>query len=441
MIRTIVATLGAIIVFAAVTSAQEAPFDHGTIGMLSARRYEQPKRQEFHRAVGGLLGQAGNLQKQIGRWEGQLRKAKGKKAQQLRKQIKDARTKRTRVFEKAGQALITAGLSVDDLARLKRIPRGDLREERWAHGLVLEASNLSQRQREILVALVASTDAVQRVLLSQERGTANLMRDADVTLRKQIQGNLRRGRNEVENRFWRVAFYTLTPDQMREIREHFSTRYAYYNNVQGHIYQLPGLTASQGARVRALFTEQQAESTADRAAGARLRRQMRDKSLDKKTRQSLQKEQQACQGRLYKINAALIDRLKNTLTEGQLAALRARPARLGPQDVNRHPKDMLKDMNLRAGQRNDLEALGRELQKRSRTIRAEMNKKVAAMSADFGPESPQAMTMQMMRNNAQGEVIEEQRELANRAVLEILDTAQLTEWVATPQIARVTDRK
>ena len=98
-------------------------------------------------------------------------------------------------------------------------------------------------------------------------------------------------------------------------------------------------------------------------------------------------------------------------------------------------------MGLRDGQRKDLEALGRELQKRSQAIRSEMNKKVAAMSADYGPESPQAMTMQMMRNNAQSEVIEQQRELANRAVLEILDTAQLTEWVATPKIARVTDRK
>ncbi|MEE8105727.1 MAG: hypothetical protein V3T86_09360 [Planctomycetota bacterium] len=441
MIRTTVSTLAAILVLAATAAAQQAPFDHSTVGMLSAKRYEQPKRQEFHRAIGGPLGQAARLQKQIGRWEGPLRKAKGKKAQQLRKQIQVARNKRTQIFKNAEEALIAAGLAADDLARLKRMPRGDLREERWAHRLVLEASNLSQRQREILIAVVASTDAVQRVLLSQERGTRSVLRDADVTLRKQIQGNLNRGRNEVENRFWRVVYYTLTPDQMREVREHFSTRYAYYNNVQGHIYQLPGLTASQGARVRALFTEQQAESTADRAARERIRRQMKDKSLDKKTRQELQKEQQACQGRLYKINAALIDRLKNTLTEEQLAALRARPARLGPQDLNRHPQDMIKDMNLRPGQRTGLEALGRELQKRSRAIRTEMNKKVQAMGADYGPESPQAMTMQMMRNNAQGEVIEEQRELAHRAVMEILDTTQITEWVATPKIARVTDRK
>ncbi len=420
-----------VLILCAAAAAQEAPFVPTGLDMLPG--LEPAERQKMKQAAAPTFRKIQQHSQHIQKLEGQIRKRPGREqVQKLQGLIAQTRKRVAEFFRAMEQDLKNAGLDDAGLERLKRMPRGALREERYNHRVLLEASNLSQRQEALLERLVAATDGAQRVLLSQERRARNNVKEIDKTIANQILGDFGRQRYEIERRFWTAAYYAMKPEQMAEVRKLFSPRYAYYNNVQGHLYLLPGITPSQAMRIKASFTECESEVAADRAQINQIRAQLRDKGLPQKDRGALYKRQGECQKRIQECNTALRDHLRATITEEQRAVLHSVAPRLNPGDLGKHPGQLVRGMSVRPEQDERLKKLGRDIQREAGKIRRLAGKKVGAMSGDFGPESPQAMTMQTMQQNAQSEVIAAYRTAAHDAIVEVLDPEQVSGWVIAP---------
>lgn len=397
-------------------ASPETAFDRGAVEMYPV--VEPGRRDELRRAVYGPMAQADALRKQI-------------------EQAKDE-AERGRLRGRLGE--VYAGIEADlsakgfDVVRLRRMPTGPLREERYAHGVVLEAPDLSPAQRALLVPLVAAADAAQQALLAQGEHLAKGLAEEDEALRQRVRSGLDQHRREIEKRFWQVAYYALAPEQMRAVRELFSPRYRAVNQLEQQMYLLPDMGASQSNRVHALFVEMESEAAADRAEAQQCAARLRDPALPAEQRKELQALQQAAGQRLQRLETAFRDSLLALLTPEQRAALQATPPILAPHERSQPPAQALRGLALREeGQALRLEELGKELEQGRQAIQKEASAAYAEMAkGGLGPESPQMMTMESMRRGAQGRVVDLVRALGQRLVLEVLQPGQLTLWMVTP---------
>jgi hypothetical protein len=315
------------------------------------------------------------------------------------------------------------------------MPTGPARYERYNHGVVLEAPDLTDQQREVLWHLVAATDAAQLALVANreqlKRGVDK--KEHDLVLR-QIESRTNRQFYETEKRFWRVAYYALTPDQMRAVRQLLAPRSQGIPQLREQMLTLPGLTPSQASRVTAAFTERDSERSADTAVVHRVRELLRDKSLDKPARDALAKERGDAYRRLGAIDNAFRDRLREILTQEQRDALNAAPPMLSLGERNRPPNELLRGLQTTGEQRQRVAALDREAGKfRQEVQQAQREAGGAMMGADLGPESPQQMTMAVMYRGAQEKMQAKFREIGSEIVLEILTPSQLAAYVVGSQ--------
>mgnify|MGYP007059551772 FL=1 len=80
-----------------------------------------------------------------------------------------------------------------------------------------------------------------------------------------------------------------------------------------------------------------------------------------------------------------------------------------------------------------MKELGDGIGKRTQEIQKETREKVKGLQGEVGAESPQAMTMQMMQQGAQAELVLAYDEAARTAVLEVLEPKQILGWIVTPR--------
>ena len=358
---------------------------------------------------------------------------KPKNAAPLIKERDELRKRIPALVAQADQALTKGGIAPETIARMRRMPKDPLAEERYNHSVLLEADGLTADQERMLRTIVAAADAAQGALYSQRKRNEKALKNAEKLVRQQVLSGLDRQRSDIEKRFWHAAHCVLTPDQMRQARELFSPRYRYPPQLEEKIQMLPGMTPARANRVRALFAELESESTADTALVQRTRVQMRDTKLDRKVREGYAKEQQAANARLGKLREEFRLRLIETLTEEQLDALKSMPPILSANDLRQPPQRVFKGIGTRRDQLARLAPFQKEMQVAQRKIQNDSRSAMAGMAmGEFGPESPQQMTMMMTRRGSEGALFQARREMLHRILLQIYEPQQVAQWIVGP---------
>lgn len=397
---------------------------------------EQEQRQQLYRAFYAKKGQIDRANGRIGQINVALRKKPGgEQAKKLRAERARLQKQVPALHRQMFAEFRKAGLTDAQIARLPRIPTGPLREELYNHSVVLEAPDLTPAQQTLLGRLVASIDAAQRALHVQHRYLQGTLKDADPLVRRQFNAAFYNGRNQMERRFWQVVYYALTQDQMVAVRKLFSPRYRYLPQLEQQLYTLPKMTPSQATRVRALFREHESEIAADQAAVRRLGIERKTKKLSKAESNAKLQEIRDCQARMAALNTSFRDALMAVVDEHQLAALRGRAPLLNVGEYYQGMRRALGEIKPSAEQTRAIAKVRKEIQDQQRVARKLYNDAMGSMrGADLGPDSPQAMTMQMMQRNMAASNFSYVRAGAQRVLLEVLTPEQVANWVVAPVV-------
>jgi len=323
-----------------------------------------------------------------------------------------------------------SGLDSASASRLRAMPRGELREERYNHSVLLEIGDLSAAQRDLLERAIAATDAAMRALLVQRRRIAPALDDE---MRPRLVGSLDRQRYETEQRFWNIVYFVLTPAQTRWARERLSPRYRPVREPEQQLYVLAGITPSQATRVRAVFAEFESEKAADEAATLAIRARMQDRTLTPPERQALQREAGEAGARLARLTEGLRGSIYGILTPEQLAEFESGPLVLGMGQRGQPASRLLGSLPLSPEQAARRAELQKEFEREQAAIQKGMSGEYNAMMKEaFGPESPQQMTMETMRREVYGRVLGRMRALGGRFVVEVLEPEQVARWIVDP---------
>jgi len=417
--------LAALLLAAVAARAQPgAPIDRGAFdlmpGLKPATRYAL--RAAWDKAAKDYRDIAARMQA--------IDKAHSRKlSPKLRAEKNLLRARLAKVLDDFRKRLSAAGLDDAQIERLRRMPRGRLREERYNHRVLLETPELTPVQAAFLRQSIAAADAAQLAAELQGEALAKVLGKEQEMERKRLQSMTGQHVRAVEKRFWRLAYYALRPVQMRAARRLFSPRYRAIPQLREQLLQLPGMTPSQGTRVLALFAELESEGAADNAAIRRLRRVQADRSLKGGKRAQVNRELGRAYRRAGARGQAFREALLDLLQPDQRDALRAGPPILGISDRNRPPWEIAHGMVLRAEQAAAVAELRRTGEGMRRRVGGAERKAVGKLRAEIGPDSPQAMTMMMMGRQAGGEILRGYRELGGRLVLEILAPDQLLGWM------------
>lgn len=419
-----------LLVVAAAVHAQ--PVVRTSIDMMPG--LEQPARGKLYRAFYGAQGQVNRINQRLRQIAAALKKKPAPpEAQKLRAERASLQKRIPPLYAEMFKRFREAGLDAAAIQRLRRMPRGVLHQERYNHGVVLEAPDLTAAQRALIERCVASVDAAQRILHVQHKYLGGVMKELDPTLRRQFDGSFYNQRQQMERRFWKMIYYALTPKQMVAVRALLSNRYRNIPQLDQQMYLLPGMSASQANRIRARFTEHESEVAADRAEQRRLSRKLRDKSLSKPDRQKFQVEVRDCNQRLYALNARFRDDLRAAVSTDQLEALRSLAPMMNVGERYQGLRPILQQMSLDPAQSRTVAEMRRAMQKEQRKIRSEAGREMAGMrGADLGPESPQQMTMQMAQRRATSKSLAMVRARGRRVLLEVLEPDQVVNWVIAP---------
>lgn len=329
------------------------------------------------------------------------------------------------------------GVHPEFLARLADAPSGPLLANRLAHSATLAAPYLKSEQRALLEVLVPGVDGAQRALHQlktqwtakpQALGAADSGVDARVAI-----AALDRSILEIEKRFWRVVGYTLTPAQRTGMHPLLPQSHTIPADVLGHVYQLPGFTASQATRLQAFLEQYQSESAADAAALQRANRAAAEPNLSAEEKAKRQAEALRIGTRVEDLYRRVIEDSLKIYTPAQIAALDSIPPHVTPAERLANPADILKGMVLSPDQKKKVDALGKKLLAAYAPIDKEFYAKHAKLQGgEMGSESPQTMNMAMVYHGAVSKKIAVNEEIAREAVLHVLRADQLLAWIVSP---------
>ncbi|MCK6458698.1 MAG: hypothetical protein L6Q95_02240 [Planctomycetes bacterium] len=316
-----------------------------------------------------------------------------------------------------------SGLDESQWKRLTSMPRGPLREERYAHMAALEVVPALER-------MVAAADAAQAVVAAQREQLLKGLEDQ--VMRARVESTCGEQLRGIERRFWRVAWHLMTPDEMRRARELFSPRYAQYPDLPQQLQTLPGLTASQSQRIRSLFTETESENAADQAEVRRIAVALRDPALKPEDRNALNRANGAAYGRMGERNNALTEALRATLTGEQRDALHARPPYLNPGELQQLPWQFAREVRLSPEQDARLKQIEQESNAARGGIKAP---DMGMMMQEIGAESPQMMAVETARQGVRAQVFDHFREVGRVVFGEVLTPAQVCDWIVAPGVS------
>lgn len=420
----------ALCALAAAAAGADLQFDRGALEVLPG--LDQPTRGKAYRALATTDRERRQVENRVKQIEAALKKKPAaEQAKQLRTELARLRRMPVELRARYAERLKEAGLTDDHIERLKRMPAGPLRHERYNRGVVLEAPGLTERQRRVLEPLVAAADAAQLALVTHREQLKRDLKDADRIVRQQVESRSNQQIRETEKRFWRIAYYTLTADQMRAVRKLFSPRLQAIPQLRDQMMMIPDLDPSQANRLNALFTEHESELAADQAEARRCRAEMRAKDLAGPDRQALQARLGAAYRRMGKVNADFLERLRALLTQEQKDALNSAPPNLNVGERGRPPFEIVRNMRLAGEQAAAIRKLQQELGRERREIQKKSRAETGDMAGMFGPESPQQMTMMVAYRGAQRRVNDVLHRLGRTMVLEILEPGQLRTWMTT----------
>ncbi len=311
------------------------------------------------------------------------------------------------------EALVEAGIDPRVAERIDRLPPGPLLVERYAADIPLAAPDLTPKQRELLEHLHPAVLAAEWALVVQRDRLLPGIQDEPT--RRQVAESFDRQVREIEKRYWRVVGTVLTEEQRAAIHPLLPQPYFRPPDLPGHVYQAPGLTVAQAGRIRALIVEFESESAAD---GAEIRR-LKDSP-----------ERDAAIDRVGELLRKIVDQANAILTPEQLRYIDALPPLVGPGERG---GEFVLEMGLTPEQQERGKPLVEETKRKVEEARRKAEEKAREMQGEISGESPQAMTMQMMQQEAAGEAARVVEEAARKALLEIVDKRQVLGWIISPR--------
>ncbi len=401
----------------------------GTSDLLPFSDLEQ---QAFNKEHGVLVYRIKSLDGKAAQLARQAAK-KGTAAAQRRKLLDEARRLRiqtTALRLRLTEALQCAGVDGVLIAYMNHAPRGAGRLERYSHGLVLLLDDLAPDQRALFDRIVPQVDAAYAALTAQKERTLLALKQTklDKPEARAVGQTFDRQLRLIDQRFWMLVDFTLDRDQRAALWKHLPTRMKRKSQAVEHLYQLPGLTPSQGARLKAAFTEMEQEASPDQATVKRIQMQSRNKKLTGKQRQALNKERSEAYKRLNDLRRYTNETTRAILSKEQWQEYLAIPPRLSTNERSGSYKRVLEGFKPSAAQTKKMHAL----QKTARDERRAMQKRMAEIrreGADYGPDSPEMMGMQMMMNGAKAEGASTGRKYLGAMFLDVMTPEQVTRWV------------
>lgn len=330
--------------------------------------------------------------------------------------------------------LAKQGIGPDAFARLHDAPKGPHREERYAHELVRRLPSLTPEQRRVFDPLVPAVEGACFALLAQRdrarRPGGGGEAAGDKALSERMAEAAEAQLRTMERRFWRVVDYTLSSAQKREVRRSLPSKLRAFENGIQHLFLLPGLTPSQGARLKALLIEIDSEAAPEASEARRLEQELKDAALSGDDRSAKQTQLRAVQRRVLALQLDAKRRAEEILTPDQLAEYEAIPPLVTAQDRSEQLKGALARMDLSLEQTAMLKDLVARNEAKKHELEA-ASRDVQRMKDGMSPESPEQTTMEMM-----GASVASRTQLALRAAgselfLRILSPQQVTGWVVT----------
>lgn len=339
---------------------------------------------------------------------------------------------RTRMAPLIRQALDALDDDVIDarlLARIRDAPRGPQRIARHAAGLPLFVEGLPEAVRALLAHVLPRMEGALLALEGRKRtlraqGVDGGLEQAQVD---RLVGGIDQRIRRMEKRYWRLVDYVVPEAARVQIHRRVPTSYQQHETVLEHLYALPGLTASQGTRLRAVLEEVQAQAAPDNALVTRLRRALGEQP----DRRAAEEAIRAATNRIVDLHRWASDEAKTILTEAQWASFEAIPPRVSIQDRRATSVDLLRGVSLDRRQAARLKAMRAEL----RDVRAAYRERRAAAAASMqgmGPDSPQMAGATMAMAAVEADANVEQRRFNGRVLLELLTPDQVAAWVIAP---------
>ena len=436
--KTLFALLVCATIAAAQSSAPSKPipihFDNVSIDLMPSLNGGQKYR--LKRWLSGPVKKLGQTDAKIRDLDKKISRERNKAK---KKALVDARTKlrvQREAIRRDGRAQFDKfGIKQSQIDRLNSIPHGELRRERYNHGVMLEAPALSAEQAERIRACIAATDAAQIAMDIQRKEMKQRLADQDKKLQQRVSGDLYNRIRAIEKRYWVAMYYLLTPDQMRATREIRSPRYQRVGDNRNHLAMLPNLSPSQSGRVLSLLNESTSETAADDAVIRTINRKLKQKDLpaaeNKQLRAQLS-ETYKRRGKIYSENTASI---KALMTDEQIEAWYAIPPQLSGGDVGRSVMGNLAGMRLRPGQTGTMREMSASTQRAIKAAQKKLRDDTKALrESGMGADSPQMMMMTSMNRTQQGGRSRMLRELGHRYCVEVFTPTQLATWIATGNV-------
>jgi len=406
-------------------------FDAGSVDIMPG--LSNPQRYQLKRWLGGPFRNLQRKAAEIRKVNETLQRERDKdKRAKLIAQRRKAQAELAKIRKQGRAALEKIGLKPEQIDRLNSIPKGELRRERYNHGVMLEAPGLTDRQVTLVRACIAATDSAQLTLALQRRDVKRSLADQDEKLRRRVTGDLNNRIRAIEKRFWIAMYYLLTPDQMRATKPLRCPVYQRVGDHRNHLYMLPGLSATQAGRINSLLNEITSETAADNAMIRSLNARIRKKDTADAERKELRAQLSDAyrrRGRIYSENYKAIRELMN---DEQEQAWDSIPPQIAGGESGRGVLQNLRGLPLRAEQGETVRKLGNEAEKRIRDAQKAMREETKELrESGMGSDSPQMMMMSNMQRGLQGDRARILRELGHRYCVEVFEPEQLAEWLAT----------
>jgi hypothetical protein len=323
--------------------------------------------------------------------------------------------------------LAKADLPRGALARVRRAARGPLRADRYARSLVLQVTAPTAAQQRLFERLNPVVDGAVLALDAEVRALREA-KGPDAEARRAVADELNQKRLAIERRFWRAVGGLFTVEQRASVGRWLPTELTKKDDAIAHLYLLPGLTPSQGVRIKALLLEFEAEASADSAEAKRATDLLADKALAGEARRTAEQALGAAHLRLVDLQLRAYEQGKALLTPEQWTELVAVPPHVRAADRQEPIEKVLEGMPLDAGQRGALMALGirylgakREIESGYRDIQRRLG--------ESGPDAPEREMAEMMGAGLGGRVVSVLGEAFGEVFGKILTPAQVEAWV------------
>ncbi len=351
-------------------------------------------------------------------------------SKKLRAQLKKLRKEAAPVLGKVVDICSAFEFDKTCLKLLQDVPRGPHRVMRYAHRTVLSVESLSPKQRELLAQVIEQIDGATLALHEQKKRQRLKLKQlkTDRSVTNEILRTFDRQVYDMDKRFWRLVDYVLTDEQRSVVYGRLPGAYRQRSQLIEHLYRTPNLTPKQSARLTALLTEMEAEASPDRAAQKRLGAELKNKKLSKADRQAIQRELRDTNRRLTELVRFGYLETKKVFTDEQWMYYRSIPPKINVGERAQRMDRVLTGYNPSAKVRKQLRALKKSVQARRKAAYNRVNE-IRKMGADYGPDSPQMMSMMTMMAGATGDADAASREAIGRAFLEVIPEEDTTRWV------------